>query len=130
MIDVQDLYCRAETLAKTENEVEWREGIKTAYYYVFHQVNAFIKERQITQVEQKNNIGVHQLLIERLKSIKHPLAKSLARDMQIMKDKRTLSCYILAENITKQNINQQVNQAKLFIQKLNKLNEVFIQENE
>ena len=36
MITSADLIVRAELLASQESEIEWRDSIKHAYYYLYH----------------------------------------------------------------------------------------------
>lgn len=121
MITLDVLIQRAEFLSKQEAEIEWREGIKQAYYYVFHSVSAFTKEYNIGLDVSHDNLGEHQFLIEKIKSIDSRLAKSLAKDIQRLKDKRTLSCYYLDDNVTKMMAFQQVLEAKRVIERLDSL---------
>ena len=50
------------------------------------------------------------------------MAKALARDMQMLKDKRTLCCYFLSEDVSKMSAFQQVSAAKKAVERLNSLN--------
>ncbi|AKD37405.1 hypothetical protein I926_00375 [Pasteurella multocida subsp. multocida OH4807] len=121
MIKPSDLIQRAEFLNKQSTELEWRDGIKHAYYYLYHLVKDFVEENRIGMNVERDHLGEHQYLIERIRSMDNNLAKSLAREMQMLKDKRTLCCYNLNEEVTKIMLFQQIMAAKNARMKLDKL---------
>lgn len=122
MITSDDLIVRADLLASQESEIEWRDSIKHAYYYLYHLAKAFADKHHIGLEVSHQNLGEHQYLIERFKSSDSKMAKALARDMQMLKDKRTLCCYFLSENVSKMSAVQQVSAAKKAVERLNSLN--------
>lgn len=121
MISPETLIQRAEFLHTQDTEIEWREGIKHAYYYIYHLANHFVKAHNIGTDVVRDNLGEHQYLIARICSIDSNLARALAREMQILKDKRTQCCYFLDENVTKIMLFQQLSAAKKAKEKLDKL---------
>lgn len=121
MIKPSDLIQRAEFLNNLSTELEWRDGIKHAYYYLYYLVKDFVEENCIGMDVERDHLGEHQYFIERIRHMDNKLAKSLAREMQMLKDKRTLCCYYLNEEVTKMMLFQQIMAAKNAKVKLDKL---------
>lgn len=119
MISPLDLLKRAENLAEENTEIEWRDSLKHAYYFVYHQANAVSKKYQLGLM-LKNN-GQHQFLINKIGSVESRTAKSLARDLEMLRARRTIACYDLAKNVTQIQAKQQLRDCKCAIEKLNKL---------
>lgn len=120
MITAQDLLTRAEFLSNENAEIAWRESIKHSYYSVYHKLKFLLDSHDVEIIN--GNFGKHQSDIERLKKIDNRIAHSLARDIQILKDKRVLSCYYLNQNISRLQAKQQVRECINAINKLDKLN--------
>lgn len=121
MITPDELIARAEILSEQNSEIEWRDSIKHAYYYLYHLAKEFADENGIGINVERQNLGEHQYLIERFKSSDSKIAKALARDMQMLKDKRTQCCYYLSANISKMSARQQVSAAKQAVKRLDSL---------
>lgn len=120
MITPLNLLERAKVLSDEHSEIEWRESIKQSYYYVYHCLKSFLNAHNINLMYK--DMGEHQFDIERLKTIEHRLAYSLARDIQILKDKRVMACYFLNENISRLQAKQQLKECLRVISKLEQLN--------
>ena len=121
MIATETLLARAEYLAQQDTEIEWRDCIKHSYYYLYHLVKAYIEENYADGNVQRENMGEHQYLIEQLRSMDSKLAKTLAREMQMLKDKRVLCCYFLNDDVSKMQAHQQVVAAKKASDRLSNL---------
>lgn len=121
MITPDELIARAEILSEQNSEIEWRDSIKHAYYYLYHLAKEFADENGIGINVERQNLGEHQYLIERFKSSDSKIAKALARDMQMLKDKRTQCCYFLSDKVPKMTACQQVLAAKHAVKRLDSL---------
>lgn len=121
MITPETLLDRAEYLAQQDTEIEWRDSIKHSYYYLYHLVKEYIEENYADGNVQRENMGEHQYLIEQLRSIDSKLAKTLAREMQMLKDKRVMCCYFLNDDVSKMQAHQQVAAAKKASERLSNL---------
>ena len=121
MITPNVLIQHAEFLLKQDSEIEWRDGIKHAYYYVYHLTKKFVSSNRIGIDISHDNIGEHQYLIQRILTIDSKLARALVREIQMLRDKRVTCCYKLDNNVTKIMLFQQIGAAKKAEERLNKL---------
>ncbi|MCT8565502.1 hypothetical protein [Glaesserella parasuis] len=119
MIKHTELIERAEILSKQSSEIEWRDSIKHSYYYFYHELKQFLSKHKIDLMDK--SYGEHQFAIEKLKSIENRSAKSLARYVQILKDKRVISCYKLDASVSQFQAIQQLKECQNAIIKLKEL---------
>lgn len=119
MIQLSELQQRAELLASQNTEIEWRDSIKHSYYYVFHNATKIANKHKLGLMLK--NSGEHQFLIEKIRSVDSSIAKTLARDLEMIKARRTKACYYLGENISQILAKQQLKDCESIMVKLNQL---------
>lgn len=125
MITVNDLLLHAEELLAEDREVYFRDSIKNAYYAVYHSTIQLLNKHNIDILRQ--NTGEHRYLIERIKSVEHRLAKSIARDLTILRDRRIESCYRINMTINRLKAAEHIRYCQQVIKKIVELDQYLSQ---
>lgn len=107
----------AKRFATDSDEVVVRESIKLAYYYVYHTTLELLERHDIHSNYSQG--GVHEHLMQRLRTIHEKDGRKLADIFKRLKERRVDACYHLGKNMSNLLARQHLSECEKYITFLN-----------